>query len=134
MGEAAGVQPSASQSSSFAFSRAGLAVKPGVQSCPEEPEAAQNAHVHPLGFFAAEGARQLCHVEGDHCAPYLGSLPFVLHSCVHGHRILGAHPGGTPPRALLQSKHKGTAWQHYREACVVAANVFARADYILLQG
>jgi len=65
MGKAAGVQPSTSQPSSFAFSQAGLAVKPGMQSCPEEPEAAQNASVHPLGFFAAEGARQLCHVEGD---------------------------------------------------------------------
>ena len=57
-----GAQPSASQSSSFAFSRAGLT--PGVHNCPEEPEAGRNARVHPLGFFAAEGARQLCHVEG----------------------------------------------------------------------
>ena len=59
----AGAQLSASQSGSFAFSRADLT--PGVHSCPEEPEAGRNAHVHPLGFFAAEGARQLCQVEGN---------------------------------------------------------------------
>ena len=34
---------------------------PGVQSCPEDDQAAR---MHPLGFFAAEGARQLCHAEG----------------------------------------------------------------------
>ncbi len=57
------MQPGGSQSSSFAFSRAGLALAPGVQSCPEEAQAARN--VDPLGFFAAEGARQLCQVEGE---------------------------------------------------------------------
>jgi hypothetical protein len=58
-------QPSTSKSSSFAFSRAGLAMTSGAQSCPEEAEAAQRASVHPLGFFAAEGAQQLCNVEGE---------------------------------------------------------------------
>lgn len=59
-----GMQPGVSQSSSFAFSRAGLPLTPGLHSSAEEAEAAKNAHVHPLGFFAAEGARQLCQVEG----------------------------------------------------------------------
>ena len=59
---AGGAQPSVSQSNSFAFSRAGFAATPGVQSCPEDDQAAR---MHPLGFFAAEGARQLCHIEGD---------------------------------------------------------------------
>lgn len=69
-------QPSASKSSSFAFSRAGLAVTPGAQSCPEEAEAARRASVHPLGFFAAEGARQLCHVEGE-CSGLPSADPVV---------------------------------------------------------
>ena len=69
-------QPSASKSSSFAFSRAGLAVTPGAQSCPEEAEAARRASVHPLGFFAAEGARQLCHVEGE-CSGLPSAEPVV---------------------------------------------------------
>ena len=77
----AGAQPGACESSSFAFSRAGLALTPGVHSSAAEAEAAQNAHVHPLGFFAAEGARQLCQVEGGSprlpasCSqPYLPAL------------------------------------------------------------
>lgn len=79
---------SGSKSSSFAFSRAGLAVTPGVESCPED---AQAAHVHPLGFFAPEGVRQLCHVEGERPA-MCQHLPSLI--CWLGPSLAGHGPRG----------------------------------------
>ena len=78
MQEPAGAaQPSVSQSNSFAFSRAGFAATPGVQSCPEDDQAAR---MHPLGFFAAEGARQLCYIEGDDMIQILQQLGITADS------------------------------------------------------
>ena len=93
------MQPSASKSSSFAFSRAGLALTPGVHSCPEEAQAARS--VHPLGFFAAEGARQLCQVEGE---------VSVLQS-VHSQLFWCKAPGKALP--ALSDDKQGASYHRY---------------------
>lgn len=97
-------QPSASNSSSFAFSRAGLAVTPGSQSCPEEAEAARRASVHPLGFFAAEGARQLCHIGGE-CTGLPTAEPIVPAVMLRWHalQILGAQHACPLEKACKES-------------------------------
>ena len=97
-------QPSASTSSSFAFSRAGLAVTPGAQSCPEEAEAAQRASMHPLGFFAAEGVRQLCHIRGE-CTGLPSAEPVVPAVMLQMHviQLLGAQHAYPVEMACIES-------------------------------
>lgn len=107
-GPRAEVRLSASQSSSFAFSRAGLALSPGVNSCPEEAEAARNANVHPLGFFAAEGARQLCQVEGEGPAAHdFCSQPHLPEAPSPALLILCAATAGKGP--ILQAVHRAAS-------------------------